>query len=116
MEISSINTASQPAITAGVTVQPQEQQARNLRSERERDEATRANDQVTLSGASSQISSRETERVVPQAEVSASTDKSQEKDRVEQVRQAQIEARQDQNPAPRSVANALQAYTQVSAL
>jgi hypothetical protein len=120
MEISSINTTSQPGITAGVaaqpTTQPQEQQARNLRSERERDEATRANDQVTLSGASSQISSRETGRVVPQTEVSAVTDKSQEKDRVEQVRQAQIEARQEQQPAPRSVANALQAYTQISAL
>ena len=120
MEISSVGTASQSSIAAGVTaqtaVQPQEQQARNLRSERERDDATRANDQVTLSGASTQIASRETERVVPQTEVSASTDKSQEKDRAEQVRQAQTEARREQQPAPRSVANALQAYTQISAL
>jgi hypothetical protein len=120
MDVSSISTTSQPSIAAGVAaqpaVQPQEQQARNLRSERERDDATRANDQVTLSAASSQITSRETERVVPQTEVTAATDKSQEKDRVEQVRQAQIESRREQQPAPRSVANALQAYTQISAL
>jgi hypothetical protein len=97
-------------------VQPQEQQARNLRSERERDEATRANDQVTLSGASRQVAARETERVVPQTEVSAAADKSNEKDNVEQARQIQIEARRNEQPVPQSVARALDAYTQQASL
>jgi hypothetical protein len=97
-------------------MQPQEQQALNLRSERERDEATRPDDQVTLSGASRQVAARETERVVPQAEVTEAADKSQEKDRVEQARQAQIEARQNERQVPRSVARALETYTQTAVL
>jgi hypothetical protein len=118
MEIPSVS--SQFGVTSTVVaqpiVQPQEQQARNLRSERERDEATRANDQVTLSGASRQVAARETERVVPQTEVSAAADKSNEKDNVEQARQIQIEARRNEQPVPQSVARALDAYTQQASL
>ena len=96
--------------------QPQEQLARNLRSERERDEATSTNDQVTLSGASRQVAARETERVVPQSEVTATADKSDESDRVEQVRQNQIESQRNEQPVPRSVARALENYTQAASL
>lgn len=114
MEIQS--TSTQPGTASGFVAQPQEQQARALRSERERDDATRANDQVTLSGASRQVATRETERVVPQAEVTETADKSQEKDRVEQVRQARVEARREEQPVPSSVARALETYTQTAVL
>lgn len=118
MELPSVY--SQPSVAsayaASSTVQPQEQQAINLRSERERDEATRPEDQVTLSGAARQVAAREGERVVPQTEVSAVADKSQERDRVEQARQVQIEAQRNERPVPRSVARALETYTQASAL
>lgn len=118
MDISSVG--SQSAVAAAVVpqsiTQPQEQLARNLRSERERDEATRSNDQVTLSGASRQVAARETERVVPQAEVVAAADKSEETDRIEQVRQNQLEAQRNEQPVSRSVARALENYTQAAAL
>jgi len=97
-------------------MQPQERQALNLRSERERDEATRPDDQVTLSGAARQVAARETDRVMPQTEVSSTTDKSQERDRVEQARQIQIEARREERPAPLSVTRALESYTRAAAL
>ena len=118
MELQPVNSqlSVASAYAASSTVQPQEQQAINLRSERERDEATRPEDQVTLSGAARQVAARETERVVPQTEVSAATDKSQERDRVEQARQIQIEAQRNERPVPRSVARALETYTQASAL
>ena len=96
--------------------QPQEQLARNLRSERERDEATSTNDQVTLSGASRQVAARETERVVPQSEVKATADKPEETDRVERVRQNQIESQRNEQPVSRSVARALENYTQAASL
>jgi len=118
MEISSIGSqaiAGSSVVSQSVT-QPQEQLARNLRSERERDDATRSNDQVTLSGASRQVAARETERVVPQTEASAVSDKSQEQDRVQQVRQTQTETQQNSQPVPRSVARALETYTQAAAL
>lgn len=95
--------------------QPQEQQARSLQSERERIDATKANDQVTLSGASRQVAARENTRVTPQAEASATTDKSQNQDRAEQARQTQIEQRQDRSVS-RSVARALDTYTQTAVL
>jgi len=118
MEISSTGTPPSVASTfaAQPVAQPQEQQARNLRSERERDDAKRPNDQVTLSGASQEVANRENGRVLPQTEVSATTDKSQEKDRVEQLRQTQIEAQRNERPVPRSVARALETYTQAAAL
>lgn len=118
MEISSVGPQSAVAAAAlpQTITQPQEQQARNLRSERERDDATRANDQVTLSGASRQVAARETERVVPQAEVTAAAEKSKEQDRVEQARQNEIEARRNDQPVSRSVARALDNYTQAAAL
>jgi len=120
MEISSVSSQQNMAVAAFATqaaTQPQEQQARNLRSERERDDATRANDQVTLSGAARQISTRETERVVPGSEVSSISNKPQTENRVEQVRQAQVESsRSDQPPARPSVVRALETYTQTAAL
>ncbi len=118
MDIPSISTQTGVASTFATqqTVQPQEQQARNLRSERERDEATQANDQVTLSGASRQVAARETERVVPQAGVTEAAAKTQEKDRVEEARQAQVESRRNEQPVPRSVARALETYSQTSVL
>ena len=118
MEISSVGSQalSSSAIGPQSQAQPQEQLARNLRSEKERDDATRSNDQVTLSGASRQVAARESERVVPQTEVAASADKSQEQDRVQQVRQTQIESQQNAQPVPRSVARALETYTQAAAL
>jgi hypothetical protein len=118
MEISTVGLQSGVAssISPQTLAQPQEQVARNLRSDRERDDATRANDQVTLSGASRQVAARETERVVPQSEVAASADRSQQTDRVEQVRQNQIESQRDEQPVPRSVARALETYTQAAAL
>lgn len=118
MEIQS--TSTQPGavsvFTAQTVAQPQEQQARALRSERERDDATRANDQVTLSGASRQVAARETGRVVPQTETSDIADKSQERDRVEQARQARIDSRREDQPVPSSVARALETYTQTAVL
>jgi hypothetical protein len=118
MEISSIGLQSGAAATIApqTLAQPQEQQARNLRSERERDDAIRPNDQVTLSGASRQVAARETERVLPQADVTASADKSQETDRVEQARQNRIDSQREDAPVPRSVARALETYTQAAAL
>lgn len=118
MEISTVGLQSgaTSSIAAQALGQPQEQLARNLRSDRERDDATRANDQVTLSGASRQVAARETERVVPQAEVAASSDRSQQTDRVEQIRQNRIESQRDEQPVPRSVARALETYTQAAAL
>jgi hypothetical protein len=118
MEISSLGlqTSAAASIAPQATAQPQEQLARNLRSERERDDATSPNDQVTLSGASRQVAAREIERVVPQTEVTASADKSQETDRVEQARQNQLETQRDNQPVPRSVARALETYTQAAAL
>lgn len=118
MEISSLGlqTSAAASIAPQTVAQPQEQLARNLRSERERDDATRPNDQVTLSGASRQVAARETERVVPQTEVTASSDKSQETDRVEQARQSRIDAQREDPPVPRSVARALETYTQAAAL
>jgi len=104
------------AFVQQANIQPQEQLARNLRSERERDEATSTNDQVTLSGASRQVAARETERVVPQSEVTATADKSEETDRVEQVRQNQIESQRNEQPVSRSVARALDNYTQAASL
>lgn len=105
-----------PVVVSQANTQPQEQLARNLRSERERDEATSPNDQVTLSGASRQVAARETERVVPQTEVTATADKSDETDRVEQVRQNQIESQRNEQPVSRSVARALENYTQAASL
>jgi len=118
MEISTISSTPGVALPfpAQAGVPPQEQQARNQRSERERDDVARTNDQVTLSGASRQVAARENERVVPQTEVSASADKSQEKDRVEQARQAQIETQRNEQRVPHSVADALRTYTQTSVL
>lgn len=118
MEISSVGSQSTIATAAlpQAITQPQEQLARNLRSERARDEATSANDQVTLSGASRQVAARETERVVPQVEVTAAAEKSSEQDRVEQARQTQIEAQRNEQPVSRSVARALENYTQAAAL
>lgn len=118
MEISSVNSQSNvaSALLAQGAVQPQEQQARNLRSERERDDATRPNDQVTLSGASRQVAARETERVVPQTEVAPTDAKAKETDRVEQARQTQIETQRNDRPVPSSVARALETYTQTAAL
>jgi len=104
------------AYATSSAMQPQERQALNLRSERERDEATRPDDQVTLSGAARQVAARETDRVMPQTEVSSTTDKSQERDRVEQARQIQIEARREERPAPLSVTRALESYTRAAAL
>lgn len=118
MEISSLGSQSVVAanLVTQTLAQPQEQLARNLRSERERDEATPSNDQVTLSGASRQVAARETERIVPQTEVASTADKSQERDRVEQARQTLIEDKRDEQPVPRSVARALETYTQAAAL
>jgi hypothetical protein len=118
MEIPSVSSQLGVASTYGTssTVQPQEQQAINLRSERERDEATRPDDQVTLSSAARQVAARETERVVPQTEVSSTAEKTQERDRFEHARQAQIEAQREERPAPLSVARALESYTQAAAL
>lgn len=118
MDISSVNSQSSVAssLLAQSAVQPQELQARNLRSERERDDATRPNDQVTLSGASRQVSARETERVVPQTEVAPTDANAKEANRVEQARQAQIETQRSDRPVPSSVARALETYTQTAAL
>lgn len=118
MDIPSVNSSTSGVATlaAQPLVQPQEQQARNLRTEQERDDATRPDDQVILSDAARQVVAVETDRVVPQTEVSASADKSQEKDRVEEARQAQIESQRNERPVPRSVARALETYTQTSAL
>jgi len=118
MEIPSVNSqfGVASAYATPSTMQPQEQQALNLRSERERDEATRPDDQVTLSGAARQVAARETERVMPQTEVSSTADKTQERDRVEQARQIQIEARREERAAPLSVARALESYTRAAAL
>lgn len=118
MEISAAGSQSlaATAVVPQTNTQPQEQLARNLRSERERDEATVTNDQVTLSGASRQVAARETERVVSQSEVTAITDKSEEADRVEQVRQNQIESQRSEQPVSRSVARALDNYTQAASL
>jgi hypothetical protein len=118
MDVPSVSTQSSVAANYPVqqAAQPQEQQARSLRNERERENATQANYQVTLSGASQQPATRETERVVPQNEVSATSDKSQETDRVEQMRQAKIETQRNDQPVPRSVARALETYTQTSVL
>ena len=118
MEVSAAGSqllAATAAVPQAIT-QPQEQLARSLRSVRERDEATRTNDQVTLSGASRQVTARETERVVPQSEVTATADKSGESDRVEQVRQNQIESQRNEQPVSRSVARALENYTQAASL
>jgi len=118
MEVSAAGSqllAATAAVPQAIT-QPQEQLARNLRSVRERDEATRTNDQVTLSGASRQVTARETERVVPQSEVTATADKSNESDRVEQVRQNQVESQRNEQPVSRSVARALENYTQAASL
>jgi hypothetical protein len=114
METSSagLQSLAATAFVQQTNTQPQEQLARNLRSERERDEATSTNDQVTLSGASRQLAARETERVVPQSNVTASADKSEETDRVEQVRQNQVESQRNEQPVSRSVARALESYTQ----
>lgn len=118
MEISS--TGLQTSAVAGVSpqmiAQPQEQTARNLRNERERDDATRPNDQVTLSGASQEIAARESGRVAPKAEVVASGDKTQGTDRVDQARQQRVDAQRDGPPVPSSVARALENYTQAAAL
>jgi len=100
------------AFVQQTNTQPQEQLARSLRSERERDEATSTNDQVTLSSASRQLAARETERVVPQSEVTPTADKSEETDRVEQVRQNQVESQRNEQPVSRSVARALESYAQ----
>jgi hypothetical protein len=118
MEISTVGLQSGLAssIAPQALAQPQEQAARNLRSERERDDATRANDQVTLSGASRQVAARETERVVAQGEVAAPSDNPQQTDRVEQARQTRVESERDEQPVPRSVARALETYTQAAAL
>jgi hypothetical protein len=120
MELSSVGSQSSMAVgsfaSQAPVQQPQEQQARNVRSTRERDDATRANDQVTLSGAARQVSARETERVVPSTESSAISYKPQDENRVEQVRQAQSTSRENDTPAPRSVARALESYTQTAAL
>jgi len=118
MEISSAGSQSlaATAVVPQTNTQPQEQLARTLRSERERDDATNTNDQVTLSGASRQVAARETERVVPQSEVTATADKSKETDRVEQVRQNQIESQRNEQPVSRSVARALETYTQAASL
>jgi flagellar biosynthesis/type III secretory pathway protein FliH len=118
MDIPSVNSSTSGVATlaAQPLVQPQEQQARNLRTEQERDDATRPDDQVILSDAARQVVAVETDRVVPQTEVSAFADKSQEKDRVEEARQAQIESQRNERPVPRSVARALETYTQTSAL
>ncbi len=120
MELSSVGSQSSMAVgsfaSQAPVQQPQEQQARNVRSTRERDDATRANDQVTLSGAARQVSARETERVVRSTESSAISYKPQDENRVEQVRQAQSTSRENDTPAPRSVARALESYTQTAAL
>lgn len=114
METSStgLQSLAATAFVQQTNTQPQEQLARSLRSERERDEATSTNDQVTLSGASRQLAARETERVVPQSEVTPTADKSEETDRVEQVRQNQVESQRNEQPVSRSVARALESYTQ----
>jgi hypothetical protein len=114
METSSagLQSLAATAFVQQTSTQPQEQLARNLRSERERDEATSTNDQVTLSGASRQLAARETERVVPQSEVTATADKPEETDRIEQVRQNQVESQRNEQPVSRSVARALESYTQ----
>ncbi len=118
MEISSTGSQSlaTTAFVPQANTQPQEQLARSLRSVREREEATSANDQVTLSGASRQVTARETERVVPQSEVTATADSSAETDRVEQVRRNQLESQRNDQPVSRSVARALENYTQTASL
>lgn len=119
MEMTSVT--SQPslgtqAFASQAAAQPQEQQARNQRVERERDDATRANDQVTLSGAARQVAASETERVVAKTEVNTVADRPEAENRIEQARQTQIESRREEQPTPRSVARALETYTQTAAL
>jgi hypothetical protein len=117
MEIPSIG--SQAGLVSSVQsqpIQPQEQQARNLRSERERGDSSKANDQVTLSGASRQIAAQEDKRVTSQTEASAATDKSQNQDRVEQAKQTQIDNQKSEQSVPRSVARALDTYSQTAVL
>ena len=118
MEISSLNAQSGAvaSIIPQALAQPQEQQARNLRSERESVESVRTNDQVTLSGASQQVAALGTERVLPQTEVPPAADQQTGSDRVEQARQARTESGQAEPPLSRSVVRALETYSQAAAL
>jgi hypothetical protein len=118
MEISSLGSQSGAlaSIIPQPVVQPQEQQARSLRDERTLQDAARTNDQVTLSGASRQATLVEGQRVSPQTEVPVVADQAQEGDRVEQVRQSLDESRTNDPPVPRSVARALETYSQAAAL
>ncbi len=118
MEISSLSSQSGAvaSIIPQAVVQPQEQQARSLRSERVSEEGVRTNDQVTLSGASRQVAAVESERVLPQTEVPTVADQAEEGARAEQVGQARSDDRANEPPVPRSVARALETYSQAAAL
>lgn len=118
MEISLASSQSSLAasLVAQAVSQPQEQQARSLRTDREREDVTRANDQVTLSSAARQVSTQATERVTARPEASPVADRPQSDNRLEQSRQAQVESRDDSQQTPRSVARALETYTQTAAL
>jgi hypothetical protein len=118
MEISLASSQSSLAspFVAQAVSQPQEQQARSLRNDREREDVTRANDQVTLSGAARQLATQATERVTARPEASPVADRPQSESRIEQTRQAQVESQSDNQQTSRSVARALESYTQTAAL
>ncbi len=118
MEISSISSQSGAlaSIIPQPVVQSQEQQARSLRDERALQDAARTNDQVTLSGASREATLVESQRVPPQTEVPAASDQARESDRGEQAQQSLAESRTNDVPVPRSVARALETYSQAAAL
>jgi hypothetical protein len=118
MEISLASSQSSLAasLVAQAVSQPQEQQARSLRTDREREDVTRANDQVTLSSAARQVATQTTERVTARPEANPVGDRPESENRIEQTRQAQVESRQDDQQTPRSVARALETYTQTAAL